>query len=77
MAKVMISLPDDLLERFDTYAQRRRTTRSGLLRELAEHELAANSDARRRRVDELLANPGNYGGHGTRYVREDRNRDNP
>lgn len=77
MAKVMISLPDDLLERFDAHAQRRRTTRSGLLRELAEHELAASSDARRKRVNELLAMAKPQDGQGTRWIREDRNRDNP
>jgi ribbon-helix-helix CopG family protein len=75
MAKVMISLPDDLLKRFDAHAQWRRTTRSGLLAELAERELASTSDARRRRINELLANPGDFGGHGARYVREDRDRD--
>lgn len=77
MAKVMISLPDDLLERFDIHARRRGTTRSGLLRELAQHELAASSDARRRRIDELLAMARPQDGQATRWVREDRNRDNP
>jgi metal-responsive CopG/Arc/MetJ family transcriptional regulator len=36
MAKVMVSLPDDLLARLDDQARRRGTSRSGLLRELAE-----------------------------------------
>ena len=39
MAKVMISLPDDVLARIDDEAQRRGTTRSGLLRDAALREL--------------------------------------
>lgn len=39
MAKVMISLPDDVLARIDDEAKRRRTTRSALLREAALREL--------------------------------------
>jgi len=39
MAKVMISMPDDVLERIDAEARRRGMSRSGLLRQLAEHEL--------------------------------------
>ena len=40
MAKVMVSLPDELLRRIDVEARRRKTTRSGLLAELARRELA-------------------------------------
>jgi hypothetical protein len=39
MAKVMISLPDDLLGRIDREARRRQTSRSGLLQEAARHEI--------------------------------------
>jgi len=39
MAKVMISLPDDVLARIDDEAERRGTTRSALLREAALREL--------------------------------------
>ena len=39
MAKVMVSLPDDVLARIDDEARRRGTTRSGLLREAALREL--------------------------------------
>jgi len=39
VAKVMISLPDDVLARVDAEARRRGTTRSGLLREAALREL--------------------------------------
>lgn len=40
MAKVMISLPDDLLQRIDEEARRRSTTRSGWLASAARRELA-------------------------------------
>jgi metal-responsive CopG/Arc/MetJ family transcriptional regulator len=39
MAKVMISLPDDLLARVDAEAERRGTTRSGVLRSFAQSAL--------------------------------------
>lgn len=39
MAKVMVSLPDDVLARIDVEAERRGTTRSALLREAALREL--------------------------------------
>ena len=39
MAKVMISLPDDVLARVDEEARRRGTSRSALLREAALREL--------------------------------------
>jgi predicted transcriptional regulator len=39
MAKVMISLPDEVLSRVDREARRRGTSRSGFLREAALHEL--------------------------------------
>lgn len=39
VAKVLVSIPDDLLERVDREAQRRRLSRSALLQEAAQHEL--------------------------------------
>jgi predicted transcriptional regulator len=39
MAKVMISVPDELLERVDAEAARRGTTRSGLIRDTLGVEL--------------------------------------
>ena len=39
MAKVMVSLPDEVLARIDSEARRRGTTRSGLLRDAALREL--------------------------------------
>jgi hypothetical protein len=39
MAKVMISLPDELLHRIDDEARRRGSSRSAFLRDAARHEL--------------------------------------
>jgi metal-responsive CopG/Arc/MetJ family transcriptional regulator len=70
MAKVMISLPDDLLERIDAFARQRGTTRSGLLRELAEREMEADLEARGKRIRALLATARPHGGDSARLVRE-------
>lgn len=68
----MISLPDDLLARLDDHAEKRGTSRSGLLRELAERELAANAVGRRRAIRKLLAAAAPHGGDNARHVREQR-----
>jgi predicted transcriptional regulator len=39
MAKVLVSIPDDLLERMDREARRRHTTRSAFLQQAARREL--------------------------------------
>lgn len=53
MAKVMVSLPDDLLSALDAEALRRGTTRSGLLRELAEATIQRRSQRRAERIADL------------------------
>jgi metal-responsive CopG/Arc/MetJ family transcriptional regulator len=57
MAKVMISLPDTLLERIDAHVEAHRTNRSAYLRELAERDLATDDAARGARVHALLEHP--------------------
>jgi Arc/MetJ-type ribon-helix-helix transcriptional regulator len=54
MAKVMISLPDELLERIDRAAERRQLTRSGFLRTAARRELGERSGRERARAAETL-----------------------
>lgn len=68
----MISLPDDLLARLDEQAGRRGTSRSGLLRELAERELLTESADRRRRITGILADAASHGGGSAAAVREQR-----
>ena len=72
VAKVMISIPDDLLERLDTYARANRETRSGLLRRLVEQEISAESTRCRKEFEDLLGPPVNMGGDAARLIREDR-----
>jgi metal-responsive CopG/Arc/MetJ family transcriptional regulator len=64
MAKVMVSLPDDLLRAVDVEADRRGTTRSGYLRELAEETLRRRSVARADRMNEIDRAGGSLAGHG-------------
>jgi metal-responsive CopG/Arc/MetJ family transcriptional regulator len=73
VAKVMISIPDNLLEQLDARARAGRETRSGLLRRLVERELSSGADVRRAEVKRLLqmaTSP--KGGDAARLIREDR-----
>jgi hypothetical protein len=72
VAKVMISIPDNLLERLDAQASVNRETRSGLLRRLVEHELAVETAHRRKEFEELLGPPVDLGGDAAKLIREDR-----
>jgi hypothetical protein len=72
VAKVMISLPDNLLERLDAHARARRETRSGLLRRLAERELSTEGTRRRREFEAMLGPPVDLGGDAAKLIREDR-----
>jgi hypothetical protein len=53
VAKVMISIPDKLLERLDRRAKEVGETRSGLLQHLAERELEAGEERRRGEIRRL------------------------
>jgi metal-responsive CopG/Arc/MetJ family transcriptional regulator len=64
MAKVMVSLPDDVLFAVDAEASRRGITRSGYLRELAEETLRRRSVGRAARMAEIDAAAGPPAGHG-------------
>jgi predicted transcriptional regulator len=75
VAKVMISIPDNLLERLDALAHANRETRSGYLRRLAEQDLESGLARRREEVEELLDKAtvrGGMGGDAARLIREDR-----
>lgn len=64
MAKVLISLPDDLLRRIDREAQARGTSRSRFLQEAARHQLewpsADSLGAALKRGREALAGVGGF-----------------
>ncbi len=74
VAKVMISIPDQLLERIDAYARSTRETRSGFLQRVAEREIDAGSTRRREEIEELLdsLNFDLPGGDAAKLIREDR-----
>jgi metal-responsive CopG/Arc/MetJ family transcriptional regulator len=54
VAKVMISIPDALLERLDARAKAGGETRSGLLQRLAEQEVKAAGGRQREEITRLL-----------------------
>jgi metal-responsive CopG/Arc/MetJ family transcriptional regulator len=54
VAKVMISIPDKLLERLDTRAKAGGESRSGFLQRLAERELEIAEDRERTEIKDLL-----------------------
>jgi hypothetical protein len=72
VAKVMISIPDDLLERIDAQAGANRETRSGFLQRLAEREVSNQGEDRRKQLEDLLGPPVNLGGEAAKLIREDR-----
>lgn len=73
MAKVMISIPDDLLSRLDKQARANRETRSGYLRRLAERELKVDDVPRREEIERLLdLATAPMGGEAAKLIREDR-----
>ncbi len=61
VAKVMISLPDDLLARVDAQAVERGTTRSATIRDLAE---AAMKERERLLTERMRRLEGHAAGHG-------------
>ena len=62
MAKVMVSLPDELLTLLDAEVRRRRTTRSGLLAAAVRKELESpGAEARREAVARIAARAARLG----------------
>lgn len=76
VAKVLISLTDDLLSRIDEYAQRTGETRSGFLQRLAEREIAADNARRTKEFEELLGPPLHLGGNTVQKIKEGREHGN-
>lgn len=74
MSKVLISVPDELLDRIDRAVKARKTTRSRFMEEAAQRELgwpAADSmDAAVKRAREALASAGPFESAG--LIRRDR-----
>jgi negative regulator of replication initiation len=73
VAKVMISVPDNLLKRIDAHLKGTGESRSGFLRRLAEAELQTNEAEERKHIEDLLRKAtGPLGGDAVRMIREDR-----
>lgn len=72
VAKVMISIPDDLLERLDAQVRANRETRSGFLRRLVERELKVDETERREELEALLSPSLPVGVDWVKAIREDR-----
>jgi hypothetical protein len=72
VAKVLISIPDDLLGRIDEFARRSAETRSGFLQRLAEREIAADNARRKKEFEALLGPPLHLGGDTVRKIKEGR-----
>ena len=74
VAKVMISIPDPLLERIDREADAAGETRSGFLQRVAEREVEVSEGRMREEFERLLEKIGplDLGGDAARLIREDR-----
>jgi len=72
MAKVLISMPDDLLRRLDEAAGRSGETRSGFLQRVAEREIADGNARLRKELEDLFDLLPPAGGESGRWIREDR-----
>jgi metal-responsive CopG/Arc/MetJ family transcriptional regulator len=69
MAKVMVSMPDELLAEVDAEARRLGTTRSSLLRSFADAALRERRANRSAAMNALLATAGRHGGHAAETVK--------
>ena len=72
MAKVMISLPDRLLERLDAHAAERGSTRSATIRELAEAALGERERSLGQRMRALEGHASRHGGDVAVVLKEER-----
>jgi metal-responsive CopG/Arc/MetJ family transcriptional regulator len=72
MAKVMVSMPDDLLNEVDAEASRLGITRSAVLRQFADSALRQRRSARAAGMRVLLAHPGHHGGGVAQLVKDSR-----
>jgi metal-responsive CopG/Arc/MetJ family transcriptional regulator len=72
MAKVMVSLPDQLLRRVDAEAKRSGTSRSAILRGYADAALSRARQQRSTELQKLLQDAGPHGGDSAARVKATR-----
>jgi metal-responsive CopG/Arc/MetJ family transcriptional regulator len=72
MAKVMVSMPEDLLSEVDAEASRLGTSRSAVLREFADAALRKRRADRAAAMSALLRHTGRHGGAAAERVKATR-----
>lgn len=72
MAKVMVSLPDDLLTAVDAEARRAGVTRSAIMREFAAIALRRRRQSRAAAMRSLLDTASSHGGNAAELVKATR-----
>jgi metal-responsive CopG/Arc/MetJ family transcriptional regulator len=72
MAKVMVSLPDELLAEVDAEARRSGTTRSAVMREFADAALRRRREGRASALRVLLDGAARHGGNSADRVKDSR-----
>lgn len=72
MAKVMVSMPDDLLSEVDAEASRLGTSRSAVLREFADSALRRRRADRAAAIEALLRHTTRHGGAAGERVKSTR-----
>jgi len=72
MAKVMVSLPDDLLSEVDAQANRMGTSRSAVLRDFADAALRRRRSDRAAAMRALFRHTGQHGGESAERVKATR-----
>jgi metal-responsive CopG/Arc/MetJ family transcriptional regulator len=72
MAKVMVSMPDELLAEVDAEALRLGTSRSAVLRGFAETALRRRRGDRAKAMRELLRDASDHGGNSAEQVKATR-----
>lgn len=72
MAKVMVSLPDDLLAEVDAEARRGGTTRSAVMRGFADAALRQRREDRAAAMRSLFSNVSPHGGRAAELVKATR-----
>jgi metal-responsive CopG/Arc/MetJ family transcriptional regulator len=72
MAKVMVSMPDDLLSEVDAEASRLGTSRSAVLREFADSALRRRRADRAAAMKALLRDTARHGGAAAERVKSSR-----
>jgi len=72
MAKVMVSMPDDLLAEVDAEASRTRSTRSAVMREFADAALRRRRADRAAAMRKLLVDASPHGGNAAKQVKATR-----